>query len=439
MHSLALALNANHHTITGSDDEIFEPSRSRLAEAGILPEHMGWHPERIHPKLDAIVLGMHAHADNPELQRAQELGIPIYSYPEFMHRQCSHKQRIVIGGSHGKTTITSMVMHGLRKNNRAFDYLVGALVEGFDNPVSLHPETTIAVFEGDEYLASTIDRRPKFHLYHPHIALISGIAWDHMNVFPTEDDYISQFSTFIDLIEKGGYLVYCAEDADVKALVENHPRRNSGEITLIPYGTPKHSIAHGVTTLHYGGNNFTMNVFGRHNLQNLEGARSVCKVLGVTGIEFYSALSDFTGAARRLEKLREEGDMVVYRDFAHAPSKLKATVLAVKEQYPERRIVACMELHTYSSLNKQFLHQYAGSMDGLDAALVYYSPAVVAQKRLPAISKDDIMNAFERHDLIVATENAEVQSFIDHHLDANTVLLLMSSGNWGGGVRYTSI
>lgn len=437
MHSLALALHANHHTITGSDDEIFEPSRSRLADAGIVPDRMGWHPERIHPKLDAIVLGMHAHADNPELKRAQELGIPMYSYPEFMHLQCTDKQRVVIGGSHGKTTITSMVMHGLRKNNKAFDYLVGALVEGFDNPVSLRPETTIAVFEGDEYLASTLDRRPKFHLYHPHIALISGIAWDHMNVFPTEANYISQFSNFIDLIEKNGYLVYCAEDEDVKSLVENHPRRNTGEITLIPYGTPKHSISNGVTTLHHEGHDFTMKVFGRHNLQNLEGARSVCEVLGVDGSDFYTALSDFSGAARRLEKLYEEGNLVVYRDFAHAPSKLKATVQAVKEQYPERRIVACMELHTYSSLNKAFLHQYAGSLDGLDATLVYYAPAVVVQKRLPEVSKNDIMAAFDRHDLVVATENAEVQSFIDNHLAENTVLLLMSSGNWGGGVRYT--
>lgn len=437
MHSLALALHANGHTVTGSDDEIFEPSRSRLAEAGLLPEAMGWHAERIHPQLDAIVLGMHAHADNPELQRAQELGIPIHSYPEFMYRQCMEKTRVVIGGSHGKTTITSMVMTGLKKNAVAFDYLVGALVEGFSNPVDIHPNHKIAVFEGDEYLASALDRRPKFHLYHPHIGLISGIAWDHMNVFPTRENYVAQFSAFIDMVEPGGHLVYCSEDADVRALVENHPRQQRGDIAFVPYGTPQHTISNGTTTVHFNGADFALRVFGRHNLQNLEGAREICRLLGVDGREFYRALSSFTGAARRLEKLHESGDFVVYRDFAHAPSKLKATVEAVREQYPNYRVVACMELHTYSSLNKAFLEQYAGSMDGVDAALVYYSPAVVAQKRLPEISVTDVMNAFKRNDLTVATENASVQAFIDAAIGEQTILLLMSSGNWGGGVRYT--
>ncbi len=437
MHSLALALHTNGHTVTGSDDEIFEPSRSRLAEAGILPAAMGWHIDRIHPKLDAIVLGMHAHADNPELEKAQSLGIPIYSYPEFMHRQCSNKTRVVIGGSHGKTTITSMVMTGLKQNAVQFDYLVGALVEGFGNPVHIHPNTKIAVFEGDEYLASTIDRRPKFHLYAPHIGLISGIAWDHMNVFPTENDYISQFSTFIDLIEPGGQLVYCEEDPDVKALVESHSRRATNDISFIPYGTPKHTIANGCTTVHHNNCDFELRVFGRHNLQNMEGARKVCEALGVDGRAFYRALSDFTGAARRLEKLHEDHGFVVYRDFAHAPSKLKATAQAVREQYPNRRIVACMELHTYSSLNKAFLKQYEGSMNDVDAALVYYSPAVVAQKRLPEIAPTEVLEAFHRNDLVVATDNATVQGFIDRNMANNTVLLLMSSGNWGGGVRYT--
>lgn len=439
MHSLALALHSLGHAVTGSDDEIYEPSRSRLREAGILPDAMGWHPDRIHSGLDAIVLGMHAHADNPELHRAQELGLPIYSYPEFMRKQSTGKTRVVIGGSHGKTTITSMVMHGLKANHKPFDYLVGALVEGFDNPVSIHPNNAIAVFEGDEYLASTIDRRPKFHLYEPHIGLISGIAWDHMNVFPTEENYIHQFTLFIDLIAPDGSLVYCAEDPSVKRLVEQHPRYATGDITFVPYGTPDYTLQDGACIVQYDKEDFKMRVFGRHNLQNLEAARTVCGLLGVDGRDFYRALMQFSGAARRLEKLHETGDLVVFRDFAHAPSKLRATVGAVREQYPDRRLVACMELHTYSSLNKKFLQQYTGSMDGVDAALVYYSPDVVAQKRLPEITPEEVNNAFGDEGVVVATTNEEVQHFVDAQLKSNTVLLLMSSGNWGGGIRYTPV
>lgn len=437
MHSLALALHALGHTVTGSDDEIFEPSRSRLSEAGILPDTMGWDSSRIHPGLDAIVLGMHAHADNPELHRALELKLPIYSYPEFMRQQSSGKTRVVIGGSHGKTTITSMVMHGLKANRKPFDYLVGALVEGFANPVSIHPDNTIAVFEGDEYLASTLDRRPKFHLYEPHIGLISGIAWDHMNVFPTEENYIHQFSLFIDLVAPEGSLVYCTEDPAVKRLVEQHPRYAKGDINFIPYGTPPYTIQNGVCIVQLEKEEFRMRVFGRHNLQNLEAARTVCGLLGVDGSDFYRSLTDFAGAARRLEKLHETDEIVVFRDFAHAPSKLRATVEAVREQYPGRRLVACMELHTYSSLNKSFLQQYTGSMEGVDAALVYYSPAVVAQKRLPEIAQEDVRKAFGYDGLVVATRNEEVQRFVDVQLQPNTALLLMSSGNWGGGIRHT--
>lgn len=436
MHNLALALHKEGHHITGSDDEIFEPSRSRLAAAGILPEKMGWNSERITSELDAIILGMHAHADNPELLRAQELNLKIYSYPGFLYEQTKHKTRAVIGGSHGKTSITSMVLHALKQANLEFDYMVGALVDGFDLSVAIRATTSFAVFEGDEYLSSALDRRPKFHLYQPHIALISGVAWDHMNVFPTYDNYLDQFNIFIDLIEPKGTLVYCEEDPEVKRLVERHPRISAKEIKAVPYGTPAHTIESGLTYLTHQGRPVPLQVFGRHNLQNLAGAQSVCTALGVTADRFIEAMTTFKGAARRLEKLHDSESFIVYRDFAHAPSKLKATTAAVKEQHPEKQLIACMELHTYSSLNKAFLDQYEGALDAADAALVYFSPEVVERKRLEKLEPNDILNAFKRDDLTVATENAAVQSFIESIDRTNTVLLLMSSGNWGGGIKW---
>lgn len=436
MHNLALAMHRAGHFVTGSDDEIFEPSRSRLAASGLLPDLQGWHPERLHEHIDVVVLGMHAHADNSELKRAQELGLHICSYPEFLFEQTKAKKRVVIGGSHGKTTITSMVMHAMQGASVHFDYMVGALIEGFSNSVHLDHNNTVAVIEGDEYLASALDRRPKFHLYHPHIALISGVDWDHMNVFPTYDAYRAQFSTFIDLIEQGGTLVYCGEDPEVKALVEGHSRYADGSLHCRPYVTPEHRIAGGHTSLLTSQGEVKLSVFGRHNLQNLEGARMICEELGVSREEFYAIISTFKGASRRLEVIHEEGEYRVYRDFAHAPSKLRATALAVREQHPGHRLIACMELHTYSSLNKAFLDQYAGCIDLPDVALVYYSPEVVERKRLAAIQPEEIKAAFKRDDLHVATTNEEVQAFIDQHIGEYTVLLLMSSGNWGGGVRH---
>ncbi len=436
MHNLALALNKEGHRITGSDDEIFEPSRSRLAEAGILPDQMGWHPERITPDLDAVILGMHAHADNPELARAQALNLKIYSYPGFLYEQTKHKTRAVIGGSHGKTSITSMALHALKKTHLEFDYMVGALIEGFELSVSLRHETPFAVFEGDEYLSSALDRRPKFHLYQPHIGLISGVAWDHMNVFPTYANYLEQFTTFIDLVEPNGTLIYCEEDAEVKKLVENHPRVSAKKITAVPYGTPAHYIKEGATYLLHNGEEIKLQIFGKHNLQNLAGAQAVCEALGLSTDAFTHAIASFKGAARRLEKLHEDSSFIVYRDFAHAPSKLKATTAAVKAQHPEKQLIACMELHTYSSLNKAFLSQYEGALNEADQALVYFAPEVVERKRLEKLEPTDIVKAFSRDDLRVATDNAAVQSFIDSIDRSNTVLLLMSSGNWGGGIEW---
>lgn len=436
MHNLALALHDEGHTITGSDDEIFEPSRSRLEAVGILPRELGWHPERLNKRIDAVILGMHAHADNPELLRAQELQLKIYSYPGFLYEQTKDKKRVVIGGSHGKTSITSMVLHALKMNEHHFDYLVGALIEGFERSVLLRDSNSVAVFEGDEYLASALDRRPKFHLYKPHVALISGVAWDHMNVFPTYENYLEQFNTFIDLIEAGGTLIYCEEDSEVKKLVERHPRVSAKTIKTIPYGTPSHEIKDGKTTLLTSSGNVQLQIFGAHNLQNLAGALAVCQTLGLSSEAFLDTMPSFKGAARRLEKLHEKDGFIVYRDFAHAPSKLKATTAAVKTQHPDKKLVACMELHTYSSLNKAFLEQYDGALDAADQALVYFSPEVVKRKRLDALERSDITTAFQREDLAVVTENSEVQAFIDSVDRSDTVLLLMSSGNWGGGVRY---
>lgn len=428
MHNLAIALHQKGYEVTGSDDEIFEPSYSRLEHLGLLPDRMGWHPENITPGIDAVILGMHARADNPELKRAQELGIPVFSYPAYFYEQTKDKTRVVIGGSHGKTTITSMIVHVLRQAGSGFDYLVGAQLEGFDCMVRLSDAGGVAVIEGDEYLASTLEPVPKFHLYRPDIALISGIAWDHINVFKTFASYMDQFRTFIRLIEPGGKLIYCEEDPEVKALALER------EVTAerIPYGVPPHVIRDGVTHLTTKAGEVPLQVFGRHNLMNLEGARHVCHQLGIGDAAFYTAISTFRGAAKRLEKLAEHGRKVVFKDFAHSPSKLKATVEAVREQYPERRLVACMELHTFSSLSAEFLDQYAGSMDGADAAIVFYDPHAVQLKRLPAIPPERIHQAFGRKDLRVLTDPIAVMGAVRDDMQEASVLLMMSSGNFGG-------
>jgi UDP-N-acetylmuramate: L-alanyl-gamma-D-glutamyl-meso-diaminopimelate ligase len=430
MHNLAIALHQQGFEVSGSDDEIFEPSRSRLDRLGLLPERMGWHPEDITKELDAVILGMHARADNPELLRAQELGVPVFSYPAYFHEQTKDKTRVVVGGSHGKTTITSMIVHVLRTAVEDFDYLVGAQLEGFDCMVRLSAKSSVAVIEGDEYLASTLEPVPKFHLYKPDIALISGIAWDHINVFTTFESYVQQFATFIDLIEPGGKLIYCAEDPVVKRLAEE--RKGRGEVAHVPYGVPPHTIRDGITYLRKAQGELPLKIFGKHNLMNLEGARHVCHQLGIGDREFYAAITSFTGAAKRLEKLAEHGDKVVFKDFAHSPSKLKATVDAVREQYPDRKLIACMELHTFSSLSDNFLDQYAGCMDGADTALVFYDPHAVQMKRLPAVPVERIRSAFGRKDLRVLNDPIALMGAVREGMGGDGVLLMMSSGNFGG-------
>lgn len=428
MHNLALALKNTGHTVTGSDDEIFEPSKTRLANAGLLPNEMGWHPENITTDLDAVILGMHAREDNPELKKAQELGLRIYSYPEFVYEQSKDKLRVVIAGSHGKTTITAMVLHVLKKLGKKFDYLVGAQLEGFDTMVKLS-DAPLIVLEGDEYLSSPIDRRPKFHLYRPQIALISGIAWDHINVFPTWEMYQDQFRQFIHLMPADGHLVYCRQDKLLNEMVnaEAFPENR------MPYGTPVHVITDGVTHLvEENDGKIPLEIFGEHNLQNLNGARYICGLLGISGHDFNRAVQSFHGAARRLERIAKTENTSVYKDFAHSPSKLKATVKAVKRQWKNRKLVACMELHTFSSLNKQFLKQYYRSMWVADKAIVFFNRETIEHKKMEMLDEQMIKDAFGRQDLKVFTDPESLKKHLKTIDWKGKNLLLMSSGNFGG-------
>ena len=427
MHNLAIALSRKGAEATGSDDEIFEPSRSRLAKQGILPQTIGWDESRITNTLDAVILGMHAREDNPELLKAKELGLPIFSYPEYLYEQSKDKIRVVIGGSHGKTTITSMLLHVVNKLGINVDYMVGAQLEGYDCMVKLSDDAPIMILEGDEYLSSPIDRRPKFHLYKPNIAIISGIAWDHINVFPTFANYVEQFDVFCQCIEQGGVFVSNQEDEEVKRLAEKYTDR----LSVVPYSTPQFEVTPTGSKVHWEGQDYTWDLFGSHNLQNAMGALQLAKAMGIEPAQFMLAMQDFKGAGKRLQKVVENDHFVMYKDFAHSPSKLKATTKAVKEQYPDRNVVACMELHTFSSLRKDFLPQYDQSMINADVALVYFSPTVVAHKKLDPITKDDVLQAFNS-DLVVANQTEEVLQFIRKQDWSNSVLLMMSSGTFDG-------
>lgn len=428
MHNLALALNQNGDEVSGSDDAIFEPSKSRLDARGLLPETLGWDEKRITSDLDAVILGMHAKADNPELRRAKELGLTIFSYPEFLYSCSKNKTRVVIGGSHGKTTITSMILHVLGYHDRSVDFMVGAQLAGYDTMVHLTQDNEFMLLEGDEYLSSPIDRRPKFHLYAPNIALISGIAWDHINVFPTFENYCLQFSEFIEKMTPGGTLIYNEEDETVRALVEqsNHP------IKKIPYRCAPHSIDQGVTYLETPEGELPIEIFGAHNLSNLEGARWICQLMGVDSEDFYEAIGSFQGASKRLERLLDKKGLVVFKDFAHAPSKVSATVSAVREQYPDHQLVACLELHTYSSLSKDFIGQYHQTLKLADRAVVFYQPETLALKNRPPIDPEVICESFDREDLNVITDTDALHKFIHSLHERPLVVLLMSSGNYGG-------
>ena len=434
MHNLAIALCQKGITVTGSDDEIFDPAKSRLEKYGLLPKEAGWFPERITPDLDAVVLGMHAREDNPELLKAQELGLKIYSYPEYLYEQSKDKLRIVIGGSHGKTTTTAMILHVLAHCGIEADYMVGAQLKGFEVMVRLSHTAKVMVIEGDEYLTSPIDRRPKFHLYKPNVAIITGIEWDHINVFPTFDIYREQFSKFIDLIEPNGTLIYCDEDKEVhRVAVEN----NRKDIQKLPYVCPMHVVEGGVTYLInqsiQNNQKIPLMVFGHHNLLNLTAARLACRQVGVTDEQFDEAISTFEGASKRLELVKKSDSCAVYKDFAHAPSKLRATIHAMREQYPDRKLVACMELHTFSSLTQEFLQQYKDAMDEADVRYVYYSKHALQLKKLPDLHPDEVKAAFGGN-VEVFTDSKRLLECVIALMRkcTNANLLMMSSGNFDG-------
>jgi UDP-N-acetylmuramate: L-alanyl-gamma-D-glutamyl-meso-diaminopimelate ligase len=428
MHNMAIAMHKKGFNVSGSDDEILEPSKSRLAAQGLLPASEGWFEDKITNQLDAVILGMHARADNPELLKAQQLGLKIYSYPEYIYEQTKDKTRIVIGGSHGKTSITAMVLHVLQHQKVDCDYMVGAQLQGFDTMVKLTKEARIAVIEGDEYLSSPIDRRPKFHLYKPNIAVLSGIAWDHINVFPTFENYVEQFSIFVNLIEQNGSLIYCELDKEVKKVSEGART----DIKKYPYGIPANQIKNGTTYLLTGTKQVPLNVFGDHNLMNINAARLACNQVGITDEQFYESIQSFSGAAKRLELVSKNEVTAVYKDFAHSPSKLKATTQAVKKQFPDRKLIAIMELHTFSSLNQDFLNQYEGSMALADQAIVYFNPHTIAHKKLKPITTEQVQQAFGRKDILVVTDSKQVISTILEIDFKNKNLLLMSSGNFDG-------
>ncbi len=426
MHNMALALHGKGYQVTGSDDEIFEPSKTRLKNKGLLPETMGWDANRITKDIDCVVLGMHARKDNPELLRAQELGLTIYSYPEYIYEQSKDKKRVVIAGSHGKTTITAMVLHVLTVNKVDCDYMVGAKLEGFDTMVKLTKEAPVIILEGDEYLSSPTDRRPKFIHYRPHVALMSGIAWDHINVFPTFPEYCYQFELLVDVMEKDGTLIYFDGDENIQAIVKKKNVRS------IPYNSHANVVKDGKTSLLADGKELPMKIFGQHNLQNLSGAMLICKELGLSDEQFYTAIASFKGAAKRLEWVAGNDTCDVYKDFAHSPSKLKATTKAVKDQFPKRRLVACMELHTFSSLNEEFLKEYDGSMNTADEAIVYFSPHAIEHKKLKAITIEQVQKAFGNPQLKVITQPEILQEYLMSRKGDNTSYLLMSSGNYDG-------
>lgn len=428
MHNMAIAMHKKGFNVSGSDDEILEPSKSRLAAHGLLPESEGWNVDKITSQLDAVILGMHARADNPELLRAQQLGLKIYSYPEYIYEQTKDKTRIVIGGSHGKTSITAMILHVLQNQQINCDYMVGAQLQGFDTMVKLTQEAKIAVIEGDEYLSSPIDRRPKFHLYKPSIAILSGIAWDHINVFPTFDNYVEQFRIFVGQVEKDGSLIYCELDEEVKKVAQ----LARADVKKLPYGIPANKIENGITKLITEKGEVALKVFGDHNLMNIKAAKLACNEVGITDEQFYESIQTFGGAAKRLELVSANEQTAVYKDFAHSPSKLKATIQAVKKQFPNRKLIACMELHTFSSLNQEFLDQYKGSMELADEAIVYFNPHTIAHKKLQPITTEQVKKAFDRESIVVVNDSKEVIATLLKKDFNHKNLLLMSSGNFDG-------
>ena len=428
MHQLAIALHRKGYQVTGSDDEIFEPASTNLKKEGIMPVQTGWHPENITPGIDAVILGMHAKDDNPEIKKAREIGLKIFSFPEYIYKESENKKRVAIGGSHGKTTTTAMIMHVLQDSKIEFDYLVGARLDGFDQSVQI-TDAPLIVCEADEYPASVIEKRPKFHFLFPHIAVITGIAWDHINVFPTFEFYLEQFKIFIDKIEKEGLLIYNETDDILKKLVDENKRN---DVRYLPYHLPAHTIEEGITSVVIGKEKAQLKIFGNHNLLNLQAAYNVCKELGINDVDFAKAITGFTGAAKRLEILIQNNEYNIYRDFAHAPSKVTASINAVKQQFPRRKLVAILELHTFSSLNADFMHEYAGAMDNADEAIVFYSRHALELKRMPMLDPQIVKAGFNKPNLEVITVKEVLKKKLSSIDAKNVNFLFMSSGNYDG-------
>lgn len=425
MHQLAIALHQKGYQITGSDDEIYNPARANLEKHGLLPAKEGWNVANITPDLDAVILGMHARQNNPELLKAQELGIPIYSYPAYIYEQSKNKKRVVIAGSHGKTTMTAMVMHVLRYRKQDFDYLVGASLEGFDSSVKITEDAPIMVIEGDEYLSSPLHRHPKIHYYFPTISLISGIAWDHINVFPTFENYVEQFHIFANKIAANGILIYNQEDKLVEEVAQK-----AKHLQTKAYQTPTFYVKNAQFVLQHEGTDFPLQIFGRHNLQNMEGARLICEELGINAQDFFEAIQSFKGAARRLELVAEGERSSIYRDFAHAPSKVGATTHAMNQLHEDRELIACFELHTYSSLNRDFLPQYKATLNAAKHAVVFFNDHTFAIKKLPKLSKEEVAAAFGHPNLQVFTTKNELIAYLESINYIDKDLLLMSSGTF---------
>jgi len=428
MHQLAIALKLKGYGITGSDDEIFEPARTNLEREGLLPERIGWFPGRITASVESIILGMHAREDNPELIKARELNLPVYSFPEYIYKESINKTRVVVGGSHGKTTTTSMIMHVLKESGHEFDYLVGARLEGFEQSVKI-TDAPVIICEGDEYPASAIERKPKFHFLFPHIAVLTGIAWDHINIFPTFENYTEQFQIFIQKIKTGGHLIYNESDTVLNSLVQES---HWDDVYYHPYSVPEHTIKDGSTTMMIEGDNVALQVFGHHNLLNAQAAWLVCRQLNISAQQFRTAIATFTGAAKRLEVIAKNKSTIIYRDFAHAPSKVKATMEAVRMQFPSKKLYAILELHTYSSLNEAFLKEYKGVMEGGDEAVVFYSNHALELKRLPPLEKETVKNSFGNNAIHVFNHRSELEAWLKEQDINNSIVLFMSSGNYDG-------
>lgn len=428
MHQLAIALSKKGDEITGSDDEIFEPAYTNLRNRGILPEAFGWFPEKLHAGLDAVILGMHARQDNPELLKAQELSLPVYSFPEYIFQESRQKKRVVVGGSHGKTTTTSMIMQVLKNAGKDFDYLVGAKLDGFEQSVNI-THAPLMVCEGDEYPASALEKRPKFHFLFPHIAVLTGIGWDHINVFPTYENYLEQFVIFLSKIEPGGTLIYNETDTELNKLVKNNLRT---DINYQPYGLPEHTVDDGKTRVCFDNLWTDLQVFGNHNLLNLHAAYHVTRILGVTTTEFLAGISGFTGASKRLEVLGLNDQTTIFRDFAHAPSKAKATIDAVKSQFPGRKLIAVLELHTFSSLSAHFMPHYNQVLEGADEACVFYSHHAMEIKKMPFLPVETVLAGFQKPGLRVINQREELETWLKGWDYSDTCLLLMSSGNFDG-------